>query len=220
VPNPNWFQQRLRDPFLKKAHSESLRSRAAYKLQEIHEKYKLIKPNHKVLDLGCAPGSWTQIAAKFLSPKGLLVGIDLVATEPVEGATILQGDIRDKAMQTKIRELCPNRFDLILSDMAPNTTGVHHADTANSADLVSLVLDLCSEWLKPGGSMVAKVFEGSEYQALHKRAKSLFDFAKSVNPEASLSRSREVYLVGQGYRGHDEKKSDKADKLTTPMQKR
>lgn len=200
MPNPNWFKQRLRDPFLKKAHSENFRSRAAYKLKEIVDKYKLVKPHHRILDLGCAPGSWAQMARTWLSPKGLLIGIDLVPTEPVEGTTLLQGDIRDPQMQDRIRELNPHGFDVILSDMAPNTTGVHHADTAHSADLVSLVLDLCAVWLKPGGSCIAKVFEGSEYQALHKRAKGMFEFVKSVNPEASLSRSREVYLVGQGYR--------------------
>ncbi|NLI75574.1 MAG: RlmE family RNA methyltransferase [Candidatus Riflebacteria bacterium] len=201
MPNPTWFRKRLQDPFLKKAHREDLRSRAAYKLQEIADKYKLIHSYSKVLDLGCAPGSWTQVVRRFLGPKGLVVGIDLLPVEPVEGATLLQGDITDPAMQAAIGRLCPGGFDLILSDMAPHTTGIHHADTERSAELVGLVLDLCGRWLKPGGACLAKVFEGAEYPALRQRAKGLFGFAKTVTPEASLARSREVYLLGTGFRG-------------------
>ncbi len=201
MPNPTWFRKRLHDPFLKKAHREDLRSRAAYKLQEIAEKYKLIHSYSKVLDLGCAPGSWTQMVRRFLGPKGQVVGIDLLAVAPVAGATLLQGDITDPAMQAAIERLCPGGFDLILSDMAPNTTGIHHADTARSAELAGLVLDLCGRWLKPGGACLAKVFEGAEYPALRQRAKAMFGFAKTVTPEASLARSREVYLLGTGFRG-------------------
>lgn len=191
----------MQDPFLKKAHREDYRSRAAYKLQEIEEKYKLLQSHSKVLDLGCAPGSWCQLVRRCLGPKGLVIGVDLLAVEPIEGVTLLQGDLTDPAVQDRITSLCPGGFDLILSDMAPHTTGIHHADTQRSAELVTLVLDLCARWLKPGGAMLAKVFEGAEYPALRQRARTLFRFAKTVTPEASLARSREVYLLGQGYHG-------------------
>ncbi len=201
MPDRHWFRKRLHDPFLKKAHREDFRSRAAYKLQEVVEKYKLLQWHSKVLDLGCAPGSWCQMARRFLGPKGLLIGVDLLPVEAIEGATLVQGDITDSALQAQITRLCPGGFDVILSDMAPNTTGIHHADTQRSAELVGLVLDLCARWLKPGGAVLAKVFEGSEYPDLRRRAKTLFRFAKTVTPEASLARSREVYLLGQGYQG-------------------
>ncbi|HOT27748.1 MAG TPA: RlmE family RNA methyltransferase [Candidatus Ozemobacteraceae bacterium] len=197
-----WFKDRLNDPWLRKARQEQFRSRAAYKLEEIHRKYKLLKPGMKILDLGAAPGSWTQMALHCLNGKGLVVAIDLLPIDPIEGAIILQGDIRAEESQKKIADAAKGKFDVILSDMAPDTTGIHHADTSNSAALVTLALDLCAKWLKPGGSFVAKVFEGSEYKDLHSEAKKKFEFLKSVNPEASLTRSREVYLVGTGFKGN------------------
>jgi len=200
MATPRWFQQRLRDPFLQKAHRENFRSRAAYKLQEIAEKYKLLRPGSHVLDLGAAPGSWTQVAMQAVGSKGLVVGIDLLAIEPVDGAHLIQGDIRDPKKQEEIKALSKRPFDLILSDMAPNTTGVHHADTANSVELVQLALELAHTWLKPGGSFVAKLFEGAEYKELHTLAKSLFGFAKSFKPKASLAQSREIYLVCQDFK--------------------
>ncbi|MBP7634790.1 RlmE family RNA methyltransferase [Candidatus Ozemobacteraceae bacterium] len=196
-----WFKDRLNDPWLRKARQEQFRSRAAYKLEEIHRKYKLLKPGMKILDLGAAPGSWTQMALHCLNGKGLVVAIDLLPIDPIEGAVILQGDIRSEDSQKKIADAAKGKFDVILSDMAPDTTGIHHADTSNSAALVTLAIELCARWLKPGGSFVAKVFEGSEYKELHSEAKKQFEFLKSVNPEASLSRSREVYLVGTGFKG-------------------
>ncbi len=195
-----WFKDRLNDPWLRKARQEQFRSRAAYKLEEINRKYKLLKPGMKILDLGAAPGSWSQMALHCMNGKGLVVAIDLLPVEPIEGAVIIRGDIRADESQKLIGEAFKGKFDVILSDMAPDTTGIHHADTSNSAALVTLALELCGKWLKPGGSFVAKVFEGSEYKDLHAHAKKLFEFAKSVNPEASLARSREVYLVGTGYK--------------------
>lgn len=200
MATPRWFQQRLRDPFLQKAHRENFRSRAAYKLQEIAEKYKLLRPGAHVLDLGAAPGSWTQVAIQTVGAKGLVVGIDLLAIDPIEGAHLIQGDIRDPKKQEEIKGLSKRPFDLILSDMAPNTTGVHHADTANSVELVQLALELSHTWLRPGGSFVAKLFEGAEYKELHTFAKSLFGFAKSFKPKASLAASREIYLVCQEFK--------------------
>ncbi|NCB40629.1 MAG: RlmE family RNA methyltransferase, partial [Erysipelotrichia bacterium] len=155
-----WFKNRLNDHYLQKSRADDYRSRAAYKLEEIDQKYRLIRPGMKILDLGAAPGSWTQYALRKVAGKAKIVAIDLLEIAPIEGATILQGDIRDQQKQAQIIELAPNGLDLILSDMAPDTTGVHYADTENSAILVHLALDIAEKLLKPGGSFVAKVFEG------------------------------------------------------------
>jgi 23S rRNA (uridine2552-2'-O)-methyltransferase len=159
-----WFKNRLNDHFLKKSRQEAFRSRAAYKLEEIDQKYKILKPGQSILDLGAAPGSWSQYAVRALKGRGKVIAIDL------------------------------------LRDMAPDTTGVHYADTENSAQLVHLALDIAEKLLKPNGSFVAKVFEGAEYKELLQRTKSLFGFAKSFNPKASLNRSRELFLVAQNFK--------------------
>lgn len=195
MPQKSWMKDRLKDHFLLKSRRECYRSRAAYKLQEINQKYQIISPGETILDLGAAPGSWTQIIVENLKGRGSVVSVDLLPIEPLDGAKIVQGDVREKSVQMILKELAPRGFDVIVSDMAPHTTGIHHADTSNSADLVILVLDLCLTLLKPGGSFVAKVFEGVEYKEVQMKAKSLFSFVKSCSPKASLSKSREIYLV-------------------------
>jgi len=195
-----WFKNRLNDHYLQKSRADDYRSRAAYKLEEIDQKYRLIKPGMKILDLGAAPGSWSQYAMRKVSGKARIIAIDLLEIAPIEGVTIIQGDIRTPENQAKIMELAPNGLDLILSDMAPDTTGVHYADTENSALLVHLALDIAEKLLRPGGNFVAKVFEGAEYQQLLQRTRKLFGFAKSFNPKASLSRSREIFMVAQDFK--------------------
>jgi len=196
----SWFKNRLNDTYLLKSRADSYRSRAAYKLEEIDLKYKLIKSGSKILDLGAAPGSWSQYAMRKAGGKAKIIAIDLLPVDPIEGVVILQGDIRDETNQKQIIELAAGKIDVLLSDMAPDTTGVHYADTENSALLVHLALDIAEKLLKPGGSFVAKVFEGSEYQALLQRARKMFGFAKSFNPKASLTRSREIFLVAQDFK--------------------
>ncbi len=195
-----WFKNRLNDHYLQKSRVDDYRSRAAYKLEEIDQKYRLIKPGMKILDLGAAPGSWSQYALRKVNGKARIIAIDLLEIAPIEGVTIIKGDIRAPENQAKIIELAPNGLDLILSDMAPDTTGVHYADTENSALLVHLALDMAEKLLKPGGNFVAKVFEGVEYQQLLQRTRKLFGFAKSFNPKASLARSREIFMVAQDFK--------------------
>jgi len=204
VSNRQWFKDRLNDPYLKRARREDYRSRAAYKLTEILDKYRFIKKGMNVLDIGAAPGSWSQVAREALGPSGRLVAVDLLPIQPIEGVTIFQGDIRDPSIQARIAEHVGTGFHVILSDMAPDTTGIHFADTEASAELVHLVLDQCERWLRRDGAMVAKVFEGQEYRALLQRAKQRFSLAKSFSPKASLSRSREVFLVAQGFKGTEQ----------------
>lgn len=204
MSNKAWYQNRLNDHYLLKSRQDAYRSRAAYKLEELDQKYKLIKSGGKILDLGAAPGSWSQYAIRKTAGKAKIIAIDLLEIQPIENVTIIKGDIRDPENQAKILELCPNGVDLIMSDMAPDTTGVHYADTENSVILVNLALDIAEKLLKPKGNFIAKVFEGAEYNALLKRTKSMFEFAKSCNPKASLSRSRELFMVAQGFRGKKE----------------
>lgn len=195
-----WFKNRLNDHFLLKSRVDDYRSRAAYKLEEINQKYNLLKPGCKVLDLGAAPGSWSQYVMRTVKGNAKIIAIDLLEIEPIDGVTILQGDFLDEKNQNKIIELAPKGLDLILSDIAPDTTGLHYADTENSFIMVNLALDIAQKLLKPGGSFVAKVFEGAEYQTLLKRARSMFEFAKSFNPKASLNRSRELFLVARNFK--------------------
>ncbi|MBF0410439.1 MAG: RlmE family RNA methyltransferase [Candidatus Riflebacteria bacterium] len=200
MPDNNWFKKRVNDTYLKKAHKENYRSRAAYKLKEIVEKYDLFKNVHRVLDAGAAPGSWTQVAVEELSGKSAkIVAVDLIPMESIEGAIIIQGDIRDNKIQAEITSAAGGLFEVIISDMAPNTSGVHHADSGNSIELVATLLKLSPFWLKPGGSFAAKVFEGPEYKDLQTIAKSMFEFVKSFKPKASLSSSREIYLVCKNF---------------------
>ena len=195
-----WFNNRLNDHYLKKSRRDNYRSRAVYKLEEIDQKYKLLKPKMSVLDLGAAPGSWSQYVATAIGTKGKIIAIDLLPISPIEGVYIIEGDIRDQENRDEISKLAKGKVDVLLSDMAPDTTGVHHTDTEDSALLVHLALDMAEKLLKPGGSFVAKVFEGSEYKELLDRAKKMFGFAKSFNPKASLSRSREIFLVAQKFK--------------------
>ena len=206
MSNKAWFQNRLNDHYLLKSRADAYRSRAAYKLEELDQKYKLIKPGAKILDLGAAPGSWSQYALRKTGGKAKIIAIDLLDIEPIENVIIIKGDIRDPENQAKILELAPKGLDFIMSDMAPDTTGVHYADTENSVMLVNLALDIAEKLLKPKGNFVAKVFEGAEYNSLLKRTRSMFDFAKSCNPKASLNRSRELFMVAQGFKGSPIKK--------------
>ncbi len=203
MPTKSWFKDRLRDPFLKKAHAEQYRSRAAYKLKEIIEKYAILGRNSKVLDLGAAPGSWSQVALQEVGPRGLVVGIDLLSIDPIEGCRLMQGDIRESLVRQELISQAPQGYDAVISDMAPNTTGIHHADTAFSVELVQIALEMCSSCLKKNGNFVAKVFEGGEYRDLLMKIKARFEFAKSFNPKASLTRSREVYVVAKGFKGRE-----------------
>lgn len=200
MSNKNWIKRRLNDFYLKQAHKENYRSRAVYKLKEIIEKYNILRKNFKVLDLGCAPGSWCQYIRQNLNEKGLIVGVDIQNVEPIDGVIIINGDFTDAKIQEQVLSMAIEGYDLILSDMAPNTTGIRDADSYRSFELVNLVLDLCPKLLKRGGSLIAKVFEGAEYKLLQNKAKTMFEFVKTSTPAASLSRSREVYLVAINFK--------------------
>jgi 23S rRNA (uridine2552-2'-O)-methyltransferase len=189
----------LHDQFFRKAKEEGYLARSAYKLLEINERKKLFGPGARVLDLGCAPGAWVQVALELVGPRGVVVGIDLkeVRERFADNAHVLRGDI----YATPAEELTGEsgvKFDAVLSDMAPDTTG--HGDHFLSVRLCRRVLELLPGLLKPGGSLVMKVFEGEEYPALLRETAAVFRAAKGFKPKASRDVSREMYVVGEGYR--------------------
>ena len=208
--NKAWLNQHVNDPWVKLAQKEGYRARAAYKLKEIDETFRLIAPGQVVIDLGCAPGAWSQYLRRRLSPQGAatgalngtIIGLDLLSMEPVDGVTFIQGDFREPEVLQQLEhalslpdgELRP--VDVIVSDMAPNLSGVESVDAARIAHLVELAVELAQSRLKPDGALVVKLFHGSGYDALVKRFRETFKVVKPVKPKASRDKSSETFLVG------------------------
>jgi 23S rRNA (uridine2552-2'-O)-methyltransferase len=197
----------VNDPYVRLAQKEGFRARAAYKLKEIDETLGLIKPGHLVVDLGSAPGAWSQYARRKLSPKGAAAGelngtiiaLDVLPMEPVEGVLFLQGDFREPEVLAKLAETMAGRqADVVISDMAPNLSGISSADTARIAHLVELAIDFAKAHMKPEGTLVTKVFHGSGYNELVKMFKETFRVVKPLKPKASRDKSSETFLVGIG----------------------
>ena len=205
--NKAWLHEHINDPYVKLAAKEGYRARAAYKLKEIDEALGLIKPGHLVVDLGCAPGAWCQYVRRRLSPQGaavgalqgVIIGLDLLPMEPVEGVTFIQGDFREAdVLQQLEAALEGQQAQLVVSDMAPNLSGIASADAARIEHLVELALEFAQSHLVPGGALVAKVFHGGSYNALVQRFKDTFTSVKPFKPKASRDRSSETFLVGMG----------------------
>jgi 23S rRNA (uridine2552-2'-O)-methyltransferase len=205
--NKAWLHEHINDPYVKLAAKEGYRARAAYKLKEIDEALGLIKPGHLVVDLGCAPGAWCQYVRRRLSPQGaavgalqgVIIGLDLLPMEPVEGVTFIQGDFREADVLQQLEAALEGRqAQLVVSDMAPNLSGIASADAARIEHLVELALEFAQSHLVPGGALVAKVFHGGSYNALVQRFKDTFTSVKPFKPKASRDRSSETFLVGMG----------------------
>ncbi|GAB1389111.1 MAG: hypothetical protein AMXMBFR78_37970 [Rubrivivax sp.] len=211
--NKAWLHDHLTDPYVRRAQAEGYRSRAAYKLAEIDETFHLLRPGQTVVDLGAAPGAWSQYLRRRLlsgddagqggkAPASTLIALDLLPMEPIEGVRFLQGDFReDAALQALEAALQGRAVDLVVSDMAPNLSGVASADAARMADLVELAVDFAERHLRPQGALVAKVFHGSGYSQLVERFKRSFRVVKPHKPAASRARSAETFLVGIGLKG-------------------
>ena len=218
-PTP-WMRRHLRDPYVKQAVSRGYRSRAAFKLQELDRRERLLRAGLRVLDLGAAPGGWSQVAAEKVRPGGRVVAVDLQAMAPLPGAAILRGDARDPEMQPSIEEALGGRADLVLSDMAPNLTGIRPVDEARSQELVEAALASAQRLLKPGGAMLVKAFHGSGLDAVIRQMKEAFAAVGIRKPPASRSDSREVYVVCRGLLRraspgrlcHDESVEDRIDR--------
>ena len=194
----SWLHRHLNDPYMKKSIKEGYRSRAAYKLLELDKDAKLLKPAMTVVDLGAAPGGWSQVSAKVAGAKGFVVAIDLLDMEPLHGVTFLKGDFSAQSgLDALMGALNGRTVDLVLSDMAPNLTGIAVTDQARMFALAELALEFCREFLKPGGDFVIKVFQGSGYEQYVRAMRELFTKVTVVKPGASRAESGELYLLGK-----------------------
>lgn len=205
--NKAWLNDHVNDPWVKLAHKEGYRARAAYKLKEIDEVLGLIRPGHRVVDLGSAPGAWSQYVRRKLSPQGAAVGaldgtiiaIDLLSMEPIEGVQFLQGDFREADVLRQLEALVDGRpLDVVVSDMAPNLSGVESVDSARISHLIELAIDFAAQHLKANGALVVKAFHGSGYSQLVQLFKDTFRVVRPIKPKASRDRSSETFLVGIG----------------------
>jgi 23S rRNA (uridine2552-2'-O)-methyltransferase len=205
--NKAWLHDHINDPYVKQAQKEGYRARAAYKLKEIDETLGLIKPGSLVVDLGSTPGAWSQYVRRKFSPAGAAVGalngtiiaLDILPMEPIEGVHFILGDFRDAAVLEQLEQALQSRqADVVVSDMAPNLSGIASVDTARIADLIELAIDFSQRHLKPEGTLVAKVFHGSGYNELLALFKANFRTVKPLKPKASRDRSSETFLVGIG----------------------
>ena len=197
-----WMQQHVSDPFVKQAQKDGYRSRASYKLIELNEKDRLIRPGMLVMDLGSAPGGWSQVAGRLVGAKGRVLATDILPMDPVRNVEFIQGDFTEESVFNQIlAALQGEKPDLIISDISPNLSGIDSADQASSMYLVELALDMARKVLKPRGSFVAKVFQGSGSDAYLKELRSSFEKVSIRKPEASRPRSREIYVVAKGFKG-------------------
>jgi 23S rRNA (uridine2552-2'-O)-methyltransferase len=208
--NKAWLNDHVRDPYVQLAQKEGYRARAAYKLKEIDEALGLIKPGHLVVDLGSTPGAWSQYVRRKLAPEGAAAGVldgqilalDVLPMEAIEGVTFVQGDFREPEPSAELEKLLAGRkADVVVSDMAPNLSGIASSDAARIAHLVELAVDFAGAHLKPEGALVCKVFHGSGYSQLVKLFKDRFRVVKPVKPKASRDKSSETFLVGIGLKG-------------------
>jgi len=193
-----WLSEHFSDPFVQQAKDKGLRSRAAFKLEEIDRAEKLVFPGAVVVDLGAAPGGWSQYAARRLAGRGTVFALDLLPMDAIPGVTFLQGDFREQpVLDELLRQLAGRRVDLVMSDMAPNISGVDVVDQARAADLEALALDFSRQVLGPEGALVMKVFQGAGFNEILADARRLFATVRMRKPKASRQRSSETYLVAR-----------------------
>jgi 23S rRNA (uridine2552-2'-O)-methyltransferase len=208
-----WLEQHKRDHFYRTAKRAGYRSRAAYKLKQINKKFNIISRDDTIVDLGAAPGGWSQVAYEIMSGstldedieeievKGKVIAVDLINLKPIDGVTIIRGDITNESTIEKILKYA-NSVNVVISDMSPDITGHYSVDQARSAFLAEKALELAKKILKPGGNFVVKVFQGEDFQSLLKKVKANFRFCKTFSPKASRMRSSEVYVVAKGFIGN------------------
>ncbi len=196
-----WLQEHATDAYVKRAHKEGMRSRATYKLEELDQAERLIRPGMVIVDLGAAPGGWSQYAAKVLNGKGAIYALDILPMDGIAGVDFIQGDFReDGPLNALLERLGGARVDLVLSDMAPNMSGIDAVDQPRQMHLVELALDFATKVLRPGGTFLAKVFQGAGFEELVKSTRREFDQVRMRKPPASRSRSAEMYLLATGRR--------------------
>lgn len=195
------MQEHVNDEYVKRAQRDGYRARAAYKLIEIDDKDHLIKPGMTIVDLGSAPGSWSQVAVQRLKGQGKVIALDLLEMQPVAGVQFIQGDFREQVVLDQLEAALNGMpVDLVIADMAPNISGISDVDQANAMYLTELALDFSYKWLKPGGQFLVKVFNGSGFEEIVRNMRQGFDKVATRKPKASRDRSSEVYLLGSGRR--------------------
>jgi 23S rRNA (uridine2552-2'-O)-methyltransferase len=196
-----WLAEHASDPYVKRAHEEGWRSRAAFKLEEIQKSDRLLKQGMTVVDLGAAPGGWSQFAARYLAGKGRVIAVDVLEMPAIPGVEFIQGDFGEASLLEELeRALGGARVDLVMSDLAPNMMGIADVDHDRSMYLVDLVVDFAAQNLRPGGDLLMKVFQGREFQPLIGRLRQTYESVKLRKPKSSRARSAEVYVLARGYR--------------------
>ncbi|WP_433741290.1 23S rRNA (uridine(2552)-2'-O)-methyltransferase RlmE [Pseudomonas putida] len=200
-----WLKRHVNDPYVKQAQKDGYRSRASYKLLEIQEKYKLIRPGMSVVDLGAAPGGWSQVTSRLIGGQGRLIASDILEMDSIPDVTFIQGDFTQDEVLARILEAVGNsQVDLVISDMAPNMSGTPEVDMPKAMFLCELALDLAERILKPGGNFVIKIFQGEGFDVYLKDARRKFDKIQMLKPDSSRGSSREQYMLAWGYRGRTE----------------
>lgn len=196
-----WLQEHFSDSFVQQAKKDGYRSRAAYKLLEVQNKDKLIKPGMRVVDLGAAPGGWSQLAAQWVGSRGHVYALDVLPMDSLADVTFVQGDFTEEAvLQQLLNHLGESQIDLVISDMAPNLSGMRAIDQPKVMYLAELALDLARQVMKPNGDMLIKVFQGEGFDSLLQQLRQAFTQVRSRKPEASRDRSREIYLLARGFK--------------------
>ena len=198
---PHWRKQQHQDRYFKKAKSEGYRARSAYKLLQIQERFRIIHKGDVVVDLGAAPGSWSQVAAELVGSHGDVIALDLQLMDPIPDVELIRGDMRSPEVQAQVKEAAGGKVDVILSDAAPATTGIKLRDHVRSIELARSAFELAQELLVPRGNLVVKVFEGEDFPALIRDIKRKFRPVKVHKPSASRDESWETFIVARGYRG-------------------
>lgn len=197
-----WLKEHFDDVWVRKSQEEGYRSRASYKLVELDKKDKLFKPGQLVVDLGAAPGGWSQVAVERVGDKGVVIASDILPMDPIAGVDFVQGDFTEDEVLERLLDLLGERkADVVISDMAPNMSGMAAVDIPRAMGLVELALDMARQVLRPGGVFVAKVFQGEGFDALLADMRGSFKTVVSRKPDSSRARSREIYLVGKGFKG-------------------
>ena len=197
--NRTWIKQHVKDPYVKQSQRDGYRSRASYKLLEIVEKGRYIKPGMVVVDLGSAPGGWSQVAAKLVGHKGCVVAVDILPMDPVAGVSFIQGDFTEEEILNQLLNEIGNRpVDLVISDMAPNLTGMKAVDQPAMIYLAELAVDLVQQVMTEDGIFIAKLFQGEGFDEFVRNTRTVFNVVSLKKPDASRSKSREVYLVAKG----------------------
>jgi 23S rRNA (uridine2552-2'-O)-methyltransferase len=205
----NWLKEHFDDKYVKMAQRDGYRSRASYKLLEIQEKDKIIRPGMTVIDLGAAPGGWSQVTSRLIGGQGRLIASDILEMDSIPDVTFIQGDFTQDEVLAQILEAVGNKqVDLVISDMAPNMSGLSAVDMPRAMFLCELALDLAGRVLRPGGDFLIKVFQGEGFDVYHKDIRKLFDKVQMRKPLSSRDRSREQYLLGRGFRGIEGSASD------------